>query len=354
MRRNRAAALALLGAVAALALWHGQGLQASPAAGRARVPARGAAARPRSSGTTSTTAAPVATCPLTGMPAPAGRVPARPALAIKVGNDPPARPQSGLSTADVVFEVQVEGGITRFIALYQCAGAPAVGPVRSSRWVDVQLLEQLGHPIFGFAGGILPDERAIAASPLFDANFLKYYGAYYRTSSRVPPENLYTTTAHLWAVDHSTAPPPALFEYSAASAPGAPATRVSVPFSSASPVVWTWQASSGTWLRWYGSAPATGASGRQLAFTNVVIERVATVRGPYVEDATGAHGVRSITVGSGPALVLRDGTVISCRWERSGIRRVTKLVAADGRTIALSPGRTWVEIVPRSVNVTHS
>jgi len=303
-----------------------------------------------------TTAPPVSTavCPLTGTPAPGGVVPARPALAVKIGNNPSARPQSGLSKADIVFEVPIEGAITRLIAVYQCQGASVVGPVRSTRWIDVQLLEQLGHPIFGFAGGINPDQALVASSPLFDANFFDYYDVYHRSDARYAPNNLYVATSSLWALDHSTTPPPALFDYSTATPSGASvssATSADLEYSGILEVTWEWQASSGRWLRFYGSTPADGASGTQLSAANVVIERVNTVPGPYVEDSEGDYGVHSITVGRGAATVLRNGVAISGFWRRSSITQVTRLVTASGKTIHLTPGNTWVELVPNSARV---
>lgn len=314
-------------------------------------------ARGGGSTSTQTVTAPASTstCPLTGMPAPGGQVPARPALAIKVGNNPGARPQSGLSQADVVFEEPIEGAITRLLAVFQCHGAPQVGPVRSTRWIDLQLLEQLGHPIFGFAGGIDPDRALVASSPLFDADFFRYYDLYTRDQSQLAPNNLYVATSSLWQLDKSQRPPPALFSYSTSPPTGSavePATSAQLTYSSIYEVSWQWQALSGRWLRFYGTSPANGASGTQLSATNVVIERVATVPGPYVEDAEGDYGVHSITVGRGPATVLRNGVAVKGYWERSSPDQITRLVTASGHRIDLAPGSTWVELVPNYSTVT--
>lgn len=308
-----------------------------------------------------TAPASTSTCPLTGTPAPGGQVPARPALAVKVGNNPSARPQSGLSQADVVFEEPIEGAITRLLAVFQCHGAPQVGPVRSTRWIDAQLLEQLGHPIFGFAGGINPDRALIASSSLFDADFFRYYDLYTRDQSQLAPNNLYVATSDLWGLDKSHRPPPALFSYSA-TAPGGsavqpegtvePVTSAQLIYSTIYEVTWQWQASSGRWLRSYGTSPADGASGAQLSATNVVIERVATVPGSYVEDAEGDYGVHSITVGRGRATVLRSGVAVEGYWERSSPDQITRLVTASGHRIDLAPGNTWVELVPNYSTVT--
>ena len=340
------------------------GLAVAMLSSRAASPQIGRHAKPAvapSRGSTSSravTAPPptsTSTCPLTGAPAPGGQVPQRPALAVKVGNNPGARPQSGLSAADVVFEVPIEGAITRLIAVFQCHGAGKVGPVRSTRWIDVQILQQLGHPIFGFAGGIKPDLQLVASSPLFDADFLRYYDLYTRGHSRVAPNNLYVSTASLWRLDASRRPPPALFTYSATAPTGGTVQAVRsvvLTYSSIYQVTWQWQASSGRWLRFYGTTPADGASGTQLSAANVVIERVHTVPGPYVEDSEGAHGVHSITVGRGPVTVLRNGVAVKGYWERSSTSQITRLVTASGNRIDLAPGSTWVELVPNYSTVT--
>src|SRR6266702_2995767 len=88
-------------------------------------------------------------CPLTGAPAPAGSVPQRPAFAVKIPNDPTGRPQTGLDKTDIVYEEPVEGGITRLIAIYQCTDVDRIEPVRSGRFVDIDVLQQFGHPVFG-------------------------------------------------------------------------------------------------------------------------------------------------------------------------------------------------------------
>src|SRR5580698_834968 len=105
---------------------------------------------------TTTTTAPPTDCPLTGAPAPPGGVPQRPALAVKVDNYPDARPQSGLDQADIVFDEPVEGGITRFAAVFQCQSPTLVGPIRSARAVDLQIMDQLSKPILVHVGGINP------------------------------------------------------------------------------------------------------------------------------------------------------------------------------------------------------
>lgn len=288
-------------------------------------------------------------CPLTDEPAPGGVVPARPALAIKVGNNPSARPQTGLNEADVIFEEPIEGAITRLLVVFQCHGAPQVGPVRSTRWIDLQLLEQFGHPIFGFAGGIDPDEALVRNSPVVDANFLRDYDLYYRTSDRLAPNNLYVATASLWHLDPSTTPPSPIFTFSSAIPRGlgaAPVDAATLTWSSIYDVQWSWDSARAAWVRTTNGVVDDDTSGRPVEAANVVILRVRTVPGPYVEDAEGDVGVHSITVGEGSVTVLRDGRAIRGIWQRSSIRQPFDLLTRQGTEIPLAPGPTWVELLP--------
>ena len=147
--------------------------------------------------TTSVAAAPGATCPLTGTPAPGGVVPARPALGVKIGNYPGDRPSAGLNQADIVFEEPVEGAITRLLAVFQCQGAPLVGDLRSARAPDVGILSQLSDPLFVHAGGIDPVIALLASAPLIDDNL--YSGdrgsAIIQQPGRVAPYATFVNTA---------------------------------------------------------------------------------------------------------------------------------------------------------------
>lgn len=295
------------------------------------------------------------TCPLTGTPAPGGAVPQRPALAIKVGNNPTARPQSGLGHADLVIEEPIEGLITRLLAVYQCQEAPAVGPVRSTRWVDSQVLAPLGGAAFGFAGGITPDEARVAASGLKDLNFFLYYGAYFRLASRAAPDNLYTTTSTLWGLDPSHTPPTPLFSYSAVVPASPQVSAVTLTWSPYYSVGWVWSPAARRWMRGVNGVAASSASGVPLSAANVIVERVATYPGPYAEDARGDVGVRSVTVGRGTAIVLRDGHAIAATWERPNLATpTTYLDAATGSPLTLTPGNTWLELLPTSGSVSFT
>lgn len=287
----------------------------------------------------------VARCPLTWLPAPGGVVPRRAALAVKIGNDPAARPQSGLSGADIVIEEPIEGAMTRLIALYQCHQAAEVGPVRSTRWTDTRILGQFGRAGFAFAGGTTPEEDMVRSSPLVDLSVNAVPGAYHRIAGRRAPENLYTSTAALWADVPGRAPPQPVFRYGRPLLTGTPVTAATLAFSSSFAVQWRWDPGRRTWIRWVGGRIDRGADGHALQAANVVIEDVATFPG-IVEDALGSRGVNSVTTGHGEATVLTRGHATAGTWSRGSVDEPARLTAAGGRPLVLAPGVTWIELLP--------
>jgi len=117
-------------------------------------------------------------CPLTDLPAPNGKAPQREPLAVKIGNEPAARPQSGLNEADIVYDTPAEGGVQRYIAIFQCEAPALVGPVRSVRWVDWHVLQDFSHVELAYAGGIQPNQDTVASLKFIDnANEFVRYGA---------------------------------------------------------------------------------------------------------------------------------------------------------------------------------
>jgi hypothetical protein len=295
---------------------------------------------------------PSPSCPLTGQPARHGQVPDRPALAIKVENLPDARPQAGLDRADVVYEEPVEGGITRFIAVYQCHDAGRVGPVRSGRTTDPKILVQFGRPVMGYAGGQGPVVRAIDRAGVIDMNYDIAISAYTRDDSRPAPHNLYTSTRSLWKAAKATegAPTPVFSYDPEVAGPSRKARAVHLPFSSYSDVYWTWSRTQAAWLRSHGTVPHVLEDGTQVRAANVVVMQVQVTSGPIV-DAAGNHSPEVELTGSGKAYVFRDGRMVIGRWERATLKDVTTFVTKAGEEIALAPGVTWVELLPSTIRV---
>ncbi len=314
-------------------------------------------AAPASKPTTTSTTAPPPACPLTGLPAPDGSVPQRPAMAVKIDNYPAARPPSGLDKADIVFEEPVEGGITRYAAVFQCQNVSLIGPVRSARNIDIGILGQLGNPLLAHVGGINPVLANIEASPIVNVDIGDSNSLIIHPPGKVPPDSDYTSTAIVYGTHPTmTTPPQPLFTYSTKTPPGGTAvSTVHIDFSGTSNVTWKWNATTNTFQRYYnGTMPDMLADGVQNAAANVVVQYVQISYGPWLENSEGGLEVQADLYpdASGTAVVYRNGVAIPATWHRSTLGSPTQFVNTFGVPIPMEPGQTWVELVPNSIIAT--
>jgi hypothetical protein len=308
---------------------------------------------------TSTPALPLA--PLTGLPALSPSMAIRPAVIVKIDNDAAASPQSGIDQADVVYEEVVEGGITRFLAVFQSQDADVVGPVRSVRETDADVVRPIGG-LFAYSGGIAPFVSLIDSSGVTDVGAVDDGSAYYRSSLRAAPDNLYTSTAVLRERSPANAgPPPALFDYvdahQAFVEPGATrVSKVTVEMSSAATVTWSYNPSSVQWLRSMNGVAQDVAEGTSLApgppiaFTNVIVQMVPYQNTGYVDPA-GNPVPDANVVGSGPAVILSGGKLVHATWSKPSPSSITTYRASDGSPIRLLRGQTWVMLAPSGASI---
>ncbi|HZR15308.1 MAG TPA: DUF3048 domain-containing protein [Acidimicrobiia bacterium] len=316
--------------------------------GAAACGGNGKHASRRSSAVTPTTVAAPPVAPLTGLPDPTGASAHRAALDVKVENTPQARPQAGLDRADVVYDEVVDGGITRFLAIFQSTDTDPVGPIRSVRPIDPSLVWPVGG-IFAYSGGVASEVAAIRAAPVLALDEDGAGPAMFRVSSRPAPHNLYGHPDKFWARGGTPIPPPALFQYLAPGAAfaGQPVASFTVdesPDRSYDPT-YTWDVASGSWKRAYGSKPFVMADGVQVAPANVVVQQIAYT------PAAGASGATGQTVGQGPVWVFSGGKVAQGQWVRSSLAQPAHFVDASGNPILLAPGRTWVELAAGGVTL---
>jgi hypothetical protein len=288
--------------------------------------------------------------PLTGLES--GQVPPRPALAVKIENSVEARPQTGLNAADVVWEEVVEGGITRYVAVYHSTLPPEIGPVRSIRPMDPAIAAPL-HGLFAFSGGQRPFVDAVAAAGLQVVSHDAGAAGFHRISSRSAPHNVYADPAALLAQADPAhqAPPAPQFDHAEGGTPptavsaGTPAAAVRLTLSRSSHPVWTWSPPDGRWVRAEGSTPAVEADGTPMRATNVVVLRVDIVN-TAATDAAGNSVPETVLVGAGDALVATGGSTVPGRWTKNAVGDRLFLAGPDGNPVRLAPGNTWVELVP--------
>jgi DUF3048 family protein len=284
--------------------------------------------------------------PLTGLPGPA---PNRPALIVKIDNAPKARPQVGLNQADVVVEEMVEGGITRFAAIFHSQDADPVGPVRSARSTDIGVASPLQRPLFAYSGANRVFEEQVRSAPLIDVGVKAAPDRYYRERSRRAPYNLFSRTTALFQLSPPDAAiPPALFSYRAAGQPAAGAGMIAIQRSGigwATPVEWEWDQAVGAWWRSQGGRRHVDAAGRGVAPANVVIQFV-DYRDTGLRDSSGAVVPEADVIGEGDAWILTGGQLIPGRWTKPSAETVTRYADSAGADIQFAPGRTWLELAP--------
>jgi hypothetical protein len=296
---------------------------------------------------------PATPCPLTGETLPGDKEPPdRPVLAVKVENAPEARPQSGLDEADIVYEEPVEGGVTRFIAMFHCHDAKRLGPVRSARTTDVSVLAPLDTPLFGFAGGSNLVKKAVAESDVVDLNYIDAAERYVRDESREAPHNLYTSTKALFKSAKKGGAAEPIFSYGDIADGSRPVGGVHLLFSEAyADVNWTWDRGNSTWLRSHGTEPHMLENGRQVSTESIVVLHVKVRDSKVLEDVAGYPSPEVTLKGSGKAWLFRDGRMVLGRWTRDGDEDYVRLQTKDGSEMNLVPGTAWVELLPNTVPV---
>jgi len=292
------------------------------------------------------------TWPLTGVAS--ADVVTRPALTVKIENSIEARPQTGLDQADMVWEEVVEGGITRFAAVYQSVVPDKVGPVRSVRPMDAGISAPM-HGLIAFSGGIATFVNEIKAAGVQIISMDLGSKGFARISTRKAPHNVLGTPSVFWSLadkDHSASPPPQFvfapdLGRSSAVVSGTPVTTVDIRMSGVEHPVWTWSAAQNAFLRSEGATPAVTSTGARLSATNIVVLRVRLVNTGAIDPA-GNPVPETNMVDSGDAVVLSGGKRLAATWSKTAVSKPVVLTGANGAPIELAPGNTWIELVPIS------
>jgi hypothetical protein len=304
---------------------------------------------------------PVGYNPLTGLPVePAAALRRRP-LAVKISNAPDlVRPQAGIAEADLVFEHYVEGGLTRFTAIFWSHTPPRVGSVRSARLIDLEIPAMYGA-ILAYSGASEPIRQRLAALPFAPR---AYEGVtvgeplYYRDPDIDAPHNLFVIPAAVWeraAQQGVNTPPPNLGGMAFAPTPpdaGQTATRVAIGYGRDT-VVWQYNAANGRYWRSINGEPHRDANtGEQVSAANVVIiyahhqEDLNIVESEFQGRKDYSIEIQIWTLG--PARVIRDGRMIEgcwMRWEEDSMLSFWADAAAT-QMLYLKPGNTWFQVVP--------
>jgi hypothetical protein len=282
--------------------------------------------------------------PLTGLPA-GGTAPAYPPLAVKIPNTPEARPQVGMGQADLVYEELVEGGITRLGVVFYSKVPAEVGPVRSMRTSDIEIVKP-AHAVVVGSGAAPPVLRALGRAKV--KYFTESGPGYFRVGSRISPYNLLVHLRHLAGTLKKATPPPAYFTFGKDSdfPGGRPARTVAARFSSYRTTLWKYQG--GTYL----NTNSFAASGDQFRPSTVIVVRVKEGVARY-RDPAGNPVPVTVYRGKGNMLMFHGGQVVAGRWQKTADGTVSFSTAAG--PLKVPAGRVFLELVPvkaRGGNVT--
>lgn len=280
--------------------------------------------------------------PLTGLKVSAGKTASldHPVLVTKMDNTVASQPQVGLSKADMVVEELVEGGLTRLAAFYYSDVPGDVGPIRSMRASDIDVVSPV-HPDIVTSGAA---PRTIA---LIRGAKIPFYGegtqGFYRSTQRAAPYNLFVhlnTIAKVTKRKPST--PPEYFQFGTSGLPkGKKVTSIGAQFSGGHTTQWKFE--NGSYHNLNSNAPA----GDQFPATTVLVLRVREGNAGYLDPA-GNPVPKTLLTGKGNALLFHNGRMYAATWHKgtAPASQIT-LTTKKGQKLEVPPGHTWIELVPQ-------
>lgn len=296
---------------------------------------------------------PPAVNPLTGRPG----VPRHPVIAVKIDDTASGRPQIGLQDADLVYVEQVEAGATRLLAVFASRQPAVVGPVRSVRNSDPELLAAYGHPALAYSGGARAPVTRLRSSTVADAGPQRQGAVYRRLGSRSAPYNLVVDVGRLAAsLRGISAPKDIGLRWSRTDARLARAHRVAAVSVTVGNVRldWRWDARSHGWqLHNQDGSLRRTADGRVISTPNLVVPFSRARIDPTDVDVLGAPSVYTSTVGTGRLLVFRDGRVLGGSWTRPRPAAGTSYLDPGRQPLTLAPGGAWVLLAATGAPATY-
>jgi hypothetical protein len=241
-----------------------------------------------------------------------------------------------------VYALPVEGGLSRLMAVFSSHFPPVIGPVRSAREDDLELLRQFGRPAFAYSGATPHLLPFIHRAPIVDlyAGLPSVASSYFRDPRRVAPHNLYGRTAMLLSDASGASKASDIgFRFGPLPAGGRSVPSYSASYPAAS-FTFRWSAPAGRWLVWMDGAPALATEGGQLGAATVIIQYTQITTSRFLE--AGARPPYAVSTGSGRAVVLRNGQEFTVHWSRPSADGGTTFTLPDGTRMLFAPGQVWV------------
>lgn len=274
-----------------------------------------------------------------------------PILVVKIDDTTLAHPQVGLKAADVVYIEQVEGGLTRLAAVFSSTTPEVIGPVRSARISDIELLSQYGKIAFSYSGAQRKLLPVISEANLVDVGAMRFGSTYYANDpNRNAPYAMMVQSKILLEEGLKRTPDIAIskpmgWSFSKESPASQKFSSVEINWP-ASRYSAKWSTTENRWLLYFGDQPNLDASGYHLGPKNIVIQLVEITDSIY-KDKVGGVTPFSATVGNGRCYLLRDAGSIPCLWSRSGAESGTTFTDPEGSPISFSPGQSWFALTDR-------
>jgi hypothetical protein len=281
-------------------------------------------------------------CPLTGRRPASGVKVSRAAIAVKVDNTPGRNEQTGLERADVVIEQPVEGGLTRFTAIFHCKDASGVGPVRSARHDDPKVIQPLSD-VLVYAGANEAVAEKMSASDIISVTE-EDGDALYRTPDAVAPFDLFADTAKIRADVADAGGPAQRFRFGPLPRNLRRVTDFDLDFAGGTEVSYRWK--DGAWRRGQDGAAFLDANSRPFSIANVLVQEVDVDNSNELFDALGNPSPEMTLRGTGRAFLFRDGRVIPGQWRSED--GLVRFLRKDGSRMPFDVGQTWWELIPSS------
>ena len=271
-------------------------------------------------------------------------------IAVRVGNDPVARPQAGLMSADVVYEEIVEWWVTRLTAIYLSEDPQVVAPIRSARLINAQLTMQY-QAALASSGGSDGVRWELSQLPIVNLDEYFYPQPYFYRKGEGWQTRLavdVSAARELMAKKNMEAAVVLRgFIFSDTPVGGQKAETIFIPYPRrTSQTLWRYDPSSGRYLRWVSGEPLfDSTTQKQISAANVIVYYAPHEPTDIVEDSRGATSIRIIVNGEGRVQVFRDGVVMEGLWRTDGTQ-TPEFVFPNGEPIPLKRGNSWIEVVP--------
>ena len=270
----------------------------------------------------------------------------RPAVALKIENSREARPQSGLENADVVYEEVVEGGITRFMALYHCGQSTKAGPVRSARFDDAKIALPFTR-VLAYSGSNAIVEKELNKRSMVSLTELNAGNAFFRVpAGSLDIHSLYANTEKIrsQAPKKADAPGDGVFEFGELHEGASRARKVTINFNSSNTIEYRW--GKGAWWRFEAGEKFLSASGGQISVPNLLVQQVDVDNSKKIVDPVGNPSPDIDLLGKGRALLFRDGHVTKGVWKVKKEGEAPTFETHSGKSFSFAEGPIWVELVP--------